>query len=285
MRLFLFTLAFIAQTGFVFASVDVTLKKQKSSWDYTLYNVTVSAGRSVNTKKVYVVNAGEKDPAKFLWIFHGYKPAGDPYQQSPEYFIQRWDLASQCRKHKIVCVIPDMGASMYLLSELNDSDKISDMRFLKELYNEIVFKNYKAAPVLLAGVSTGAEGAVKFSTLIQNVESITGISGTYDFFSLDKSSGEYRMHSHVLGKESPEWIKENPLDILKRSVRTRIYLMSEHNSMYRYQAEILLENKMSNLEAVDLLSLGKGFSHSWSFWGSWKVKQELWKIIAGTEKP
>jgi hypothetical protein len=61
--------------------------------------------------------------------------------------------------------------------------------------------------------------------------------------------------------------------------------MSEHNSMYRYQAEILLENKMSNLEAVDLLSLGKGFSHSWSFWGSWKVKQELWKIIAGTEKP
>jgi hypothetical protein len=285
MRLFFLALVFFVQTEVSFAAVDVVMKKQKVSWEYTQYNVTVSAGRSVNIKKVYVVNAGEKEPKKFLWIFHGYKPAGDPYLQSPVEFISKWDLASLCRKHNIVCVIPDMGTSMYLLSELNDSDKISDMRFLKELYNEIIFKNYKDAPVILAGVSTGAEGAVKFSTTIQNVESITGISGTYDFFSLDKKSGEYRIHEHALGKESPEWIKENPLDILKRSVRTRIYLMSEQNSMYKHQADILLENKMSNLEAVDLLSIGKGHSHNWSFWGSWKLKKELWKIITGSETP
>lgn len=285
MRLFFLALILFSQTGSIFAAVDVVLKKQKASWEYTLYDATVSTGQSSLTKKVFIVNPEEKEPKKFLWIFHGYKPSGDSYSQSPINFISKWDLASLCRKNKIVCVIPDMGTSMYLLTELNNSEKISDMRFLKELYNEVIFNKYKDAPVLLAGVSTGAEGAVKFSTLIQNVESITGISGTYDFFSLDKNSGEYRIHERVLGKESPEWIKENPLDILKRSVRTRMYLMSEHNSMYKHQAEIVLENKMSNIEAVDLLAMGKGHSHNWNFWGSWKVIKELRKIINGAETP
>jgi hypothetical protein len=275
-------LAFALLSGLTFelsASVAVEKKILQKAYGYDIISAKVSSGQGSLTKRVYIVNGTEKTPKKFIWLFHGYKPAGDPYRQSPEIFIQKWNLVQVCRKNNYVCIVPDMGTSMYVLSDLNNSEKVSDMRFLKELYNEAIFKLYKDAPLIVIGVSTGVEGAVKFSSIVQNVESIVGLSGTYDFFSLNRESGEYRIHERVFGTDQSLWRNENPLDILKRSARTRLYVLCESQSIYYPQAKMLLDDKMSNVEAVNVLDLGKGYSHSWGFWGSSKVIRKVQEIL------
>jgi hypothetical protein len=275
-------LAFVLLSGLSFelsASVNVEKRTLLKASGYEIVSAKVSSEQGYLTKKVYIVNGGEKNPKKFIWLFHGYKPEGDPYQQSPEIFIQKWNLVQICRKNKYVCIIPDMGTSMYVLSDLNNSEKVSDMRFLKELYNDSIFKLYKDAPLIVIGVSTGVEGAVKFSSIVQNVESIVGLSGTYDFFTLNKDSGEYRIHERVFGKDQSLWRNENPLDILKRSALTRLYVFCESQSIYYSQAKALLEDKMSNVEAVNVLDLGKGYTHGWGFWGNNKVVKKIQDIL------
>jgi hypothetical protein len=264
-----------------FAAVTVQFKPIYENRDLLYCNATVTSEKGSFSRKTFIVNGKAVNPKKFIWLFHGFKPDNDPYLQDPSIFINNWTLADFCRKNNFVCIAPDMGSSMYPLSQYKNSEKVSEMFFLKELYNEIIFNKHKDAPLVIIGVSTGVEGAVKFSTLVSNVESIIGISGTYDYYSIPKTSGEYRIHEFALGKDSAAWRDENPVEILKRSVRLKLYLFCESNSIYYSQAQALAGQKMSNIDIVNHLDLGKGFSHNWDFWGSGRVVRSILEIMKG----
>ena len=261
------------------AALLVDAKKIYTANNVTVYDFSVAIDGSVNKKKIFIVNDGIKDPKKFIWIFPGYKPAGDPYAQSPRIFIENWKMIQLCIKNGYVCIVPDMGTSMYEMAGMMDEHTVTDMHWLKEAYKHYIFNDFRNAPVIIAGVSTGAEGAVKFSSVIQNVESIIGMSGTYDFFSLPQSSGEYKIHQRVFGDNAGVWRDENPVEILKRSVRMKFYLFCESKSMYFSQAQLLKSQRIANIDVVDYLALGKGKSHNWDFWGSAPVIKTLHEIF------
>jgi hypothetical protein len=264
-----------------YSAVTVQLKPITESRDILYCNATVTSERGSVSRKAYILNGKAVKPQKFVWLFPGFKPEGDPYRQAPSYFINNWGLSEFCKKNNFVCIIPDMGASMYPLNEYKNSEKVSDMFFLKELYNEIIFNRHKDAPLVIIGVSTGVEGAVKFSTLVSNVESIIGISGTYDYYSIPKASGEYRIHEYALGKDSTLWRGENPVEILRKSVRLKLYLFCESNSIYFSQARMIANEKMSNIDIVNHLDIGKGYSHNWDFWGNDRIVRSLYLIMKG----
>ncbi|MGL4370397.1 MAG: hypothetical protein ACRCUT_12120, partial [Spirochaetota bacterium] len=219
------------------ASRTVTAEKIYSDNDVKAYNFTVAINEAVNSRQLFVINGGCPDPKKIIWIFPGYKPKGDPYSQSPRVFIEKWKMVQLCKENNFICIVPDMGTSVYPVTGMEDEYRISDMRWLKEAYQYFVFAPFKARPVVIAGVSTGVEGAVKFSSEIQNVESVVGVSGTYNFFSIPRESGEYQLHQRVFGDDPKIWRNENPVEILRRSVRTRLYLFCESQSMYSAQAD------------------------------------------------
>lgn len=268
------------------AALDLELKKAAVTQGVTVYDLSLSGEGVQNKKKVYIINNNLESPKKILWLFHGFKPEGDPYAQSPMEFIARWDLVRLCKKEGYMLIAPDMGATMYPLVGSEDNGKISDMRWLKEAYKGLVFKKHRDVNVVLIGVSTGVEGAVKFSSMILNVgssaDSIIAFSGTYDFFSLEESTGEYRIHKYAFGDKRENlnvWRKENPMESLKKLGRTKLYLFCESNSIYRKQAEDLSAQRLANIELVDMLDYGKGYSHSWTFWGSQKVVKALNEIL------
>lgn len=276
---FIFAVCAVLTASSAYAAINVSANRIGSSDGISVYDLTVAVAGSQNRKKVYIVNDGISNPKKVVWLFHGFKPDGDPYNQSPREFIERWNLVQLCRKNGYMCIAPDMGASMYPLKE-KDADKISDMRWLNEAYKELVFKKHKDLPVIVIGVSTGVEGAIKFSSIDQiNIESVVAMSGTYDFFMLQENSGEYRIHQYVFGNSKNVWLAENPVEILKRLVRTKLYLFCESGSIYRKQAEMLRDQRFSNIDVVDKLALGNGYSHSWAFWGSAPVVKALHEIL------
>jgi hypothetical protein len=263
----------------VFADVAVSGKLLYTADSMSVYDMSVSTGGGSQKRKVYIIHNGIKNPKKIIWLFHGYKPNGDPYKQSPAAFIENWGLIKLCKENGYLCIAPDMGTSLYQLSQLNDSTKLSDMRYLKELYNDIVFKNHRNVPIILAGVSTGVEGAIKFSTIIENVESIIALSGTYDFMSLDSSGGEFRIHEQAFGNNQSVWFNENPVEILRRSVRLKLYLFCEEYSIYNAQARSLGNLRLTNLDIDERFDLGRGFTHSWQFWGNRRVVQAIKEIM------
>ncbi len=261
------------------AELLVTQMNQYTVNGATLAEITISSEMDTQKRKVHLVNGEIKNPKKIIWLFHGYKPAGDPYHQSPKIFIENWGLIKLCKANDFILIAPDMGTSLYPLYDYNDEKRISDMRYLKELHNELVFKNHRSVPTALIGVSTGVEGAIKFSTLIDNIDSVVAISGTYDFFTLPEDSGEYRMHERVFGDNVRTWLSENPVEILRRSVRLRLYLFCEHNSIYHNQTLGVIDKRLPNLDIEEFLDLGKGFSHSWKYWGNKKVTKAVHDVL------
>ena len=277
--------------SFVFPSVShaalsIDLKKTGTAQGVSICDLTV-AGEGVRTKKkVYLINENHPAPKKILWLFHGFKPEGDPYAQSPMEFILRWDLVRFCKKNDYMLIAPDMGATLYPMDGFEDAGKISDMRWLKEAFGSLVFEKHKRTGVVLIGVSTGVEGSIKFASVISNfgvsADSIVAFSGTYDFFTIDQGTGEYRIHKYLFGEMKDNlnvWRSENPMESLKRLSRTRLYLYCESNSIYRKQAEDLRDQRLANIEIADMLNLGKGFSHSWTFWGNPAVVKSLHSIL------
>ena len=265
------------------AALNVDLKKTGTAQGVSTYNLTVGGEGIFNKKKVFIINDNLTAPKKILWLFHGFKPEGDPYAQSPMEFIKRWELVQLCRKNGYMLIAPDMGATLYPVTGFEDTGKITDIRWLKEAYGTLVFGKYKGVSVVLIGVSTGVEGAIKFSSVVSNfgasADSIISFSGTFDFFTLDQNTGEYRIHKYVFKDDLNVWRKENPMESLKRLSRTKLYLFCEANSMYRKQAEDLRDQRFANIEIVDMLNLGKGFSHSWGFWGNRAVVKALHEIL------
>lgn len=244
----------------------------------------VIIGEQSKTRDLYIVNGQAEKPAKFIWIFHGYKPAGDPYDQSPKNFIVRWGIPAICSRNNYVCVSVDMGTSLYPVYDFSNQSHISDLRFLQEIYNELIFNKFKNAPVVIIGVSTGVEGSIKFVSVIDNltVESLVALSGTYDLASpsLSVESGEYRIHERSFSDNSSWLLSENPVTILTRKApRMNLYLFCEEYSIYRTQTNELLEKNISTINIENNLFLGNGFSHNWKFWGSRSVILKLKEII------
>ena len=102
------------------ATLLVDSKKIYTANQVTVYDFTVTIDGAVNKKKVFIVNDGLKNPKKFIWIFHGYKPDGDPYSQSPRIFIENWKLIQLCVKNDFISIVPDMGTSMYPMTGMLD---------------------------------------------------------------------------------------------------------------------------------------------------------------------
>ncbi|MGL4370756.1 MAG: hypothetical protein ACRCUT_13955, partial [Spirochaetota bacterium] len=92
-------------------------------------------------------------------------------------------------------------------------------------------------------------------------------------------SGEYRLHQRVFGDDPKIWRNENPVEILRRSVRTRLYIFCESQSMYSAQADEMKNMKIGNVDLVDFRELGNGYSHNWKFWGNSRVVRALHEIF------
>ena len=74
---------------------------------------------------------------------------------------KKWDLEKIALKYRLVFFIPDMADSLYRLTPKKPSE-VSDIHWLKQAYR---FYNgaIPESNVLVVGVSTGAEGALKFA--------------------------------------------------------------------------------------------------------------------------
>ena len=225
-----------------------------------------------NKKKIVIVNAGENNPRRLVWLFSGYRPKGDPYKQSPSVFIKKWDLEKTALKNKWVFVIPDMGTSLYARN-----GKVSDLDWLHNAYVELAEK-YPAKPYFI-GVSTGVEGAVKLTALLEPSVPVIALSGTYDLFHLPADSGEYRLHRKTLGVKPSVWTNENPMYAFLDGRRYTVYLFCEEKSVYYEQALILGSAGFRNVEIINHLGLGKGKGHNWDFWGDPEVVKTVMGII------
>lgn len=229
-------------------------------------------------KKVVVVNGSQKNPARTVWIFHGYKPKGDPYRQSPFVFIRNWGLEKIATKNKWIFFLPDMGTSLY--ARTSSGSALPDMDWLHNAFSEMNGPYGKSGvPVIFIGVSTGVEGAVKLSAMMQPTVPVIALSGTFDLFSVPPGSGEYKLHRKAFGAKASVWSNENPLNAMSDGRRYTIYLFCEERSIYYDQALLLGSSGIRNIEVKNHLGLGKGFGHNWDFWGDPAVVKAVFGII------
>lgn len=237
---------------------------------------SVSSGKNVVCKTIYRIGF-TGDPERTVWIFTGYKPAGDPYLQSPGIFAKKWDLENLSAKTRTVFFIPDMGTSVYRLTKKNTGE-ITDVDWLKAAYDK--FRSaIRSKKILLIGVSTGAEGAVKFASTLDDVPPVVAISGTYDLFSLPENGGEYRLHQREYGRDPAVWTNENPLFLLRKNAPGKVYLFCEEKSQYFMQAVSLSTAQIPGMTVSNFLYLGKGRRHDWDFWGDRRVVKAVAAIV------
>ena len=173
--------------------VFISVQALSNAGNISYVDVKISMPRLNYTRTVplRIVNySGGKAP-RMVWILHGYKPAGDPYMQDPDIIIRKWDLAGISLRLNAVFFLPDMGTTVYPMSDIED------------IYQVFLYYKELTAPegVVLTGISTGSEGAVKFASLCGSDAGLVCISGTFDLAGLDPSTGEFRIHKRLL-KES-----------------------------------------------------------------------------------
>ncbi|MBN2400971.1 MAG: hypothetical protein JXN64_01085 [Spirochaetes bacterium] len=239
-----------------------TITINKSAGDK--YSAAARKGKSQTARDLYMIIPD--NPEMLLWFFHGYKPEGDPHKQSPEIFIKNMGLKELSSWHNALIVIVDSGTSLYWY---NPDSGIPELQLYCTIYDRLA-KQYGTLPAIVAGVSSGAEGAVKFAPFVSKLKSLICISGTYNFDSLMPKSNEYKIHLKEYGSAA-EWEYEQPLRIFP-VLRCRVIMLSEEKSIYRSQAaEANRVLKMKNLEFIE--AIGKGKSHDWDFWGSEEVKK------------
>ncbi|MFH0977413.1 MAG: hypothetical protein V1874_16665 [Spirochaetota bacterium] len=230
------------------------------------YAVSVRKGAVRTSRDLYMIVPDK--PEIMLWLFHGYKPEGDPYKQSPEILIKNMGLKELSSWHNALVVIVDSGTSLYVY---NPDNGLSELRIYLGIYDKLV-KLHGALPVILSGISSGAEGAVKFAPLISKLKSLICISGTYDYSTLAADSGEYKIHLKEYASPAG-WEIEQPVTIFP-AIKCRIILLSEELSIYRQQAALASRIKTSN-KTEFMKDIGKGKSHNWDFWASAEVKKIL----------
>ena len=227
------------------------------SISYVDVKISMPGLNYARTVPLRIVNLNGEKALRMVWILHGYKPAGDPYMQDPDIIIRKWGLPGISRRLHAVFFLPDMGTTVYPMSDIEDIYQI----FL--YYKELI------APegVILTGISTGSEGAVKFASLCGSKVCLVCISGTFDLAGLNQSAGEFRIHEKVF-KTPQDWKNENPLEILRNMKGNKVYVFSEENSIFHGQAVNLIKTGLTNIDIIDRTALGKGFSHNWDFWKS-----------------
>lgn len=228
------------------------------------------------SRDLVVLTAGPvRNMSKIVYIFHGYKPAGDPYGQDPSRFMSAWDLDRLARVHNILFVLPDFGDSVYPVSAA--ADPLSDLGMAVSLHRYLAAGAGGDVPVLVMGFSAGVEGVVKFASLI-NCTEIVCISGNYDLRILPP--GEMRFHRRVFGEDPSRLTEESPLTIMARMGKIDLHLFCEENNRgNNEQAALLVEHRPPNVNVIDHRSLGRGHSHDWRFLSDPAVKRELHSII------
>ena len=240
--------------------------------------ITIREARAESARELTIVNSSEKNPKKVVWIFHGFKPKGDSYQQGAGFFIRNWMLSQLAIEEKLVVIIPDLDDGIFALRP-QAGPGIPVIRWLDFLNRQKILPEYGNAPVILIGVSSGAESAMKFYQTSGQAESMILLSGTYDLFSLPKDSGEYNLHKIYLNPDPTGWTAENPVDFLKDSPGCPIYLFSEEKSIFQAQALCFLELCPKQFTVTHFLELGTGFTHSWKFWANPPVQKEIRNIL------
>ena len=239
-----------------------SLTIKKSSGDK--FTATFRIKRNQNSRNIYMITPDK--PEILLWLFPGYKPDGDPYKQSPETFIRNMELKELSSWNNALVVIADSGTSLY---SYNPENVFPELQVYCAIYDRLS-KQYGKLPAILIGISSGAEGAVKFAPFVNNLKTLIGISGTYNFDSLARESGEYKIHLKEYGSPE-EWKYEQPLRIIP-ALKCKVILLAEENSIYRQQAADAGRTlDMNNVQYIE--SIGKGKSHNWDFWGSAEVKK------------
>ena len=221
-------LAFILIVCPVFAKSGPDINALKKSWgkidSITIkkfagnrHAITVRKGETRALRDLYMI--APENPELLLWLFHGYKPKGDPYKQSPEVFIKNMGLKELSSWYNALVVIIDSGVSLY--SYIPDNG-LPEIQIYCEVYDRLA-KQYGTLPAVLTGVSSGAEGAVKFAPFVNNLKSLICISGIYNFDSLPADSNEYRIHLKEYGS-SADWKYEQPVRIFP-VLKCRIILL------------------------------------------------------------
>jgi hypothetical protein len=269
-------LAFLIFASPVFAKNTPDFSSLKKSWEkfdsLTItksgekYSVIIKKGKQQVSRNLFMITP--EKPEILLWLFHGYKPDGDPYKQSPEIFIKNLGLQELSSWHNALVVIVDSGESLYSYLPENG---IPELQIYSSIYDKLI-KQFGTLPAILVGVSSGTEGAVKFAPFVQKLNSIIGISGTYNFNSLAADSGEYKIHIKEYGSAA-DWEFEQPVKMLP-ALKCKIVLLSEEKSIYRAQASEA--SKTPGIKKAEFIeAIGKGKSHDWDFWGSEEVKKIL----------
>ena len=252
------------------------------SHNHNIYciNIVYQINKFKREIPIKIVNYEEKNIRNAVWILHGYKPQGDPYFQSPAIIINNWSLQEISGLNHDVFFIPDMGMTIYSLCH-GQEGKVSDIKILSGLVDYFKCK-LRQKGTIFVGISTGAEGAIKLASCFSIKSVIVCLSGTFDYFSLPKSSDEYKIHEKIFKNSKDSWISENPVDILRTMKKTRVYVFSEENSIFRLQAESLIRAGLTNIDIIDKTALGKGFSHNWDFWKNPGLYSNLTLIFGET---
>jgi len=228
------------------------------------YTVTAGKGKISVSRDLYMISS--QNPELVLWFFHGSGP------DSPEIIIRNMGLKDLSSWYNTLIVIVDSGASLY---PYNPDEGLPELQIYCAIYDKLI-KMYGIQPAILAGIASGAEGAVKFAPFVKKLYSLICISGIYNYNLLPKNSEEYKIR--LKGYGSPgDWELEMPDRILPL-LKCSIILLSEEDSIYRVQAE-----KAARLKGAKgikyIKEIGKGRFHDWNFWGSAEVKKILQREI------
>jgi hypothetical protein len=276
MKILLSITTFLLLLSTSLAFCDVKLESDSNDTSHQKYYFEITDGGRKAKKTVYLVGAENTVPSRIVYIFHGYKPVGDFYQQSPTYFIINWNLSKLSKKYGILFVLPDNGTSVYPITKLNDP--LSDMSMLNTLKKEMEIRYKVAKSPLAVGFSAGVEGAVKFA-ILNNIQEIMAISGNYDLNSIPVN--EKAFHEKDFGPGKDIFDKENPIALLKNTSKTIYLFCEEKNPVNVAQAQILVNASLAGIELIDLRNIGKGYSHDWKFLTSPGIIKNLEKIISG----
>lgn len=230
--------------------------------------------------RYYILNENLTDPRSVMVLFHGYLPDGDPYRQDPLYIANRWGLIELCRRKKVVLLMPVTATELFQTPGEAGKENSETLTMINGLVNRWLGLPIKPELILM-GLSSGVENALKYASLGMKAALLIGISGTYDLSILPEDSGEYRLHTRAFGADKAVWNRENPMRVLSESVQIdKFVVLSEEKSIYRAQAESLLSKKPGKSIYVSFLDAGLGHSHNWSYWGSTKVKAAITGLLS-----
>jgi len=258
---------------------------ETSKSDYIILSAFQTNSKNNFWGKGRVYTVVPKSYKKLIFIFHGYLINRDPYLQRPQYIIEKMNLKKYAEELEALIVIPQMNDTVYEKEYLQTSLKwdnngnIAGGKWANEVLPQYIVKKYfnnNQPPMYAIGISTGAQGAIKFG--IQNskyIKKVIGISGTYSLLNLPKDDGEYIIHDLIFGdrdKNLKIWKQEDIFKNIKK-ITFPLYLYSESNSVLTNQTKKILEyskkHKRNNISGS--YSIIAQSEHNWIFWSNPKL--------------